>query len=78
MLHHIPKEKPQSADQHTQQRNPAGQNLAKRHLFRPASWLGQDGEVGATMWAHFCRLIDLIIAVGTGVHELAGKPSWML
>jgi hypothetical protein len=78
MLHHIPKENPQSPDHHAQQRNPADQNFAKLRVFRPVPWLGQDSEVGAAMRAYFCRLIDLFIAVGTGVHGLAGKLSLMV
>jgi hypothetical protein len=75
MLHHIPKENAQSSDHHAQQRNPTDQKLAKRHLSRRASCLGQDGEVGAAMRADFCRLIDLFIALGAGVHSLARKLS---
>jgi len=70
MLHHVPNEKPHSPDHHAYERNPSDQNLAQRHLSSRASFCGKDGEVGSTMRADFCRLIDLLIAFAAGVHGM--------
>jgi hypothetical protein len=73
VVHHVKNENPQSPNQHAQQRNPPGQKLAQRHFSRRAPCRSQDGEVGAAMRADFCRLIDLFIALGAGIHELVGR-----
>ena len=71
MLQHVPNENPQSPDHHARERDPSDQNLAQRHLSRGASFRAKDGEVGSTMRADFCRLIDLPIALAAGIHAMS-------